>query len=73
MKPNFSCPMDGNSARRFLSKMQSGNEVSFKPISLDMLVDSPVITGEYYRSIDLTPPGEPIHHEIDMAADSETR
>jgi predicted metalloprotease with PDZ domain len=50
---------------------QSGNEVTFKPISLDLLVDSPVVTGEYYRSIDLTPPGEPIHHEIDMVADSE--
>jgi predicted metalloprotease with PDZ domain len=48
----------------------TGNRVSFKPISLDLLVDSPVITGEYYRSIDLTPPGEPIHHEIDLAADS---
>jgi predicted metalloprotease with PDZ domain len=50
---------------------QSGNQVSFKSISLDLLVDSPVITGEYYRAIDLTPPGEPIHHEIDMVADSE--
>jgi predicted metalloprotease with PDZ domain len=50
---------------------QSGNQVSFKPISLDLLVDSPVITGEFYRTIDLTPPGEPIHHEIDMVADSE--
>jgi predicted metalloprotease with PDZ domain len=50
---------------------QSGNEVSFKPISLEMLVDSPVITGEYYRAIDITPAGEPIHHEIDMVADSE--
>jgi predicted metalloprotease with PDZ domain len=50
---------------------QSGNRVSFKPISLELLVDSPVIAGQYYRSIDLTPPGEPIHHEIDMAADSE--
>ena len=48
----------------------AGNRVSFKPISLDLLVDSPVIIGEYYRSIDLTPPGEPIHHEIDIAADS---
>jgi predicted metalloprotease with PDZ domain len=48
----------------------TGNRVSFKPISLDLLVDSPVLTGEYYRSIDLTPPGEPIHHEIDLAADS---
>jgi predicted metalloprotease with PDZ domain len=49
---------------------EAGNQVSFKPISLDELVDSPVITGEFYRSIDLTPQGEPIHHEIDIAADS---
>lgn len=49
----------------------SGNQVTFKPISFDLLVDSPVIAGEYYRSIDLTPPGETIHHEIDMAADAE--
>jgi len=48
-----------------------GNHVEFKPISLDLLVDSPVIAGEYYRAIDLTPPGEPIHHEIDMVADAE--
>jgi predicted metalloprotease with PDZ domain len=50
---------------------ESGNRISFKPISLDLLVDSPVIAGEYYRALDLTPPGEPIHHEIDMVADSE--
>jgi predicted metalloprotease with PDZ domain len=50
---------------------QSGNRVSFKPISLELLVDSPVIAGQYYRAIDLTPPGEPIHHEIDLVADSE--
>jgi len=49
----------------------SGNEINFKPVSLDRLVDSPVIAGQYYRSLDLTPPGEPIHHEIDMVADSE--
>jgi predicted metalloprotease with PDZ domain len=50
---------------------QSGSEVTFKPISLDLLVDSPVMSGEYYRAIDITPPGEPIHHELDMVADSE--
>jgi predicted metalloprotease with PDZ domain len=49
---------------------QSGSEVHFKPISLDLLVDSPVISGQFYRAIDLTPPGEPIHHEIDMVADA---
>lgn len=50
---------------------QSGNQISFKPISLELLVDSPVIAGEYYRAIDITPPGEPIHHEIDIVADSD--
>lgn len=50
---------------------ETRNRISFKPISLDLLVDSPVIAGEFYRAIDLTPPGEPIHHEIDMVADSE--
>jgi predicted metalloprotease with PDZ domain len=50
---------------------ESGNQISFKPISLELLVDSPVIAGQFYRAIDITPPGEPIHHEIDIVADSE--
>lgn len=50
---------------------ESGNRIVFKPISFNLLVDSPVIEGQYYRAIDLTPPGEPIHHELDLAADSE--
>jgi predicted metalloprotease with PDZ domain len=50
---------------------QEGNQIVFKPISLDLLVDSPVIAGQYYRAIDITPADEPIHHELDMAADSE--
>jgi predicted metalloprotease with PDZ domain len=49
----------------------SGNEIKFKPISLDLLVDSPIIAGQYYRSVDITPPGEPIHHQLDLVADSE--
>ncbi len=50
---------------------ESGNQVTFKPIPLELLVDSPVIAGQYYRVIDITPPGGPIHHEIDIVADSE--
>ncbi len=50
---------------------QEGSVVEFKPASLNRLVDSPVISGQYFRVVDVTPPGEPIHHEIDMAADSE--
>jgi len=47
------------------------NKIKFKPVSLELLVDSPVITGEYYRAIDITPAGEPVHHELDLVADSE--
>jgi predicted metalloprotease with PDZ domain len=47
-----------------------GDDVTFKPVALDRLVDSPVIAGEYYRAVDITPPNEPIHHEIDLVADS---
>ena len=46
------------------------NQVAFQPVALDALVDSPVIAGEFFRAVDVTPPGEPIHHEIDMVADS---
>src|SRR5215472_17009933 len=45
--------------------------VHFKLISLELLVDSPVNAGEYFRVVDITPPGEPVHHELDLAADSE--
>jgi len=50
---------------------QEGNEIEFKPCSLNRLVDSPVSAGQFYRVVNVTPPGEPIHHEIDIAADSE--
>ena len=50
----------------------TGSQINFKPISLDLLVDSPIIAGHYYRAVDITPPGEPIHHELDLVADSES-
>ena len=46
-------------------------EVKFQPVSLERFADSPVVAGQYYRNIDLTPPGEPIHHQLDLVADSE--
>src|SRR5215469_5695878 len=46
-----------------------GDSVQFAPVSLETLIDSPVITGRYFRTIQLTP-GETPSHEIDIAADS---
>lgn len=49
---------------------ESSGQISFKPVSLTMLVDSPVLSGAHFRRIPLSPQG-PIQHYIDIAADSE--
>jgi len=43
--------------------------ISFKPVELDLLIDSPVQSGEYMKVVELAP-GENPRHEIDIAADS---
>ena len=48
---------------------QSSGTVTFKPVALDLLIDSPVQSGAYTKVIPLTPRGNPLH-EIDLAADS---
>jgi predicted metalloprotease with PDZ domain len=45
----------------------NGNELQFEPISLTLLVDSPIITGEYFRVVPLA---ENPRQEMDIAADS---
>jgi predicted metalloprotease with PDZ domain len=47
---------------------QSGNVIQFASVALDLLVDSPVQSGEYLRVIPLTP-GEKPPHFLDVAAD----
>jgi len=47
-----------------------GDEVDFAPVSLTTLVDSPVLTGEHFRSVPLATDVQPPHH-LDLAADNE--
>ena len=49
---------------------QAGNDIHFAPVSLTMLVDGPVLTGEYMKVVPLTPQGENPPAELDIAADS---
>jgi predicted metalloprotease with PDZ domain len=49
---------------------QNGDTIDFTPVSLETLIDSPVLTGRYFRAIDLSP-GQAPPHELDIAADSE--
>jgi predicted metalloprotease with PDZ domain len=46
----------------------SGGVTTFKPVSLDTLVDSPIFAGRYFKRLDLDPGGRvPVH--LDIVAD----
>src|SRR6202023_51429 len=51
-------------------KSQDSSVIMFSPVSLNELVDSPVLAGAHFLVIPLTP-GKTPPHEIDVAADSE--
>jgi predicted metalloprotease with PDZ domain len=48
---------------------QDADEIVFAPVLLNTLVDSPVLTGQNFRSIALAPEVKPPHH-LNIAADS---
>jgi len=48
---------------------QLGNAIQFGIVSLESLVDSPVVAGAYFRTVDLSPGAAPPHF-LHMAADS---
>src|SRR6201999_1462655 len=48
---------------------QAGEDVSFEPVSLTTLVDSPVLTGINFRSVKINE-GQTPSHEIVLASDS---
>ena len=48
---------------------QQGQETSFAPVSVEHLVDSPVITGKYFREIPIAPEITPKHY-LDVAGDA---
>jgi predicted metalloprotease with PDZ domain len=48
---------------------QSGDTITFKPVTFNNLVDSPVYAGQYFKRVDLNPGGDaPVH--LDMVADA---
>jgi len=48
---------------------QAGAEASFSPVSVEQLVDSPLIAGRYFREFPLAPEVTPKHY-LDVAADA---
>jgi predicted metalloprotease with PDZ domain len=54
-------------AQEMADNVHQYRQIHFKPISLTMLVDSPIATGEYQRVVPLA---ENPHQELDVTADS---
>jgi len=48
---------------------RQGDQIDFAPVSLTTLVDSPVLTGQYFRTVALAPEIPP-PHRLNIAADS---
>ena len=65
-KPNLTLPQGWKFGTSLNIARQTANKVDFAPVSLERLVDSPVLAGEYFLVIPLAanPP-----NEIDIAAD----
>jgi predicted metalloprotease with PDZ domain len=53
------------------SHTASANEIQFTPAPLETLIDSPVIAGEFFRTIELTPGKQPAHY-LHIVADNES-
>ena len=45
--------------------------IHFEPVSLETLVDSPVVAGAHFRTVDLSPGAQPLHF-LHIVADSES-
>lgn len=70
-QPKLTVPNGWSSHTALPIAEQSAETITFKPVTLDLLIDSPVQSGAYTKVIQLTP-GEKLSHEVDLAADSDS-
>jgi predicted metalloprotease with PDZ domain len=52
------------------TEQREGGRIAFKPVPFNTLVDSPVIAGQFFRELDLTPAGSPVRRYLDMVGDN---
>jgi predicted metalloprotease with PDZ domain len=67
--PSLKIPSGWNFGTALAGAKRNGDTIDFAPVTLNMLIDSPVLSGRYFREIDLTP-GQTPNHFMDIAADS---
>jgi predicted metalloprotease with PDZ domain len=68
-QPKLTVPSGWKFSTALPIAQESSGTITFKPVALDLLIDSPVQSGAYMRVFPLTP-GENPSHEIDVAADN---
>jgi predicted metalloprotease with PDZ domain len=68
--PSLRLPADWKFGTALPVERRTGDTVSFAPTSLVMLIDSPVLAGAHFKTIELTPGEKPAHY-LHLAADSE--
>jgi len=66
--PTLKLPADWKFSTALPIDHQSENTIAFKPLPLDLLIDSPVQSGPFMKVFQLTPDA-PIRHELDVASD----
>ena len=67
--PSLKIPSGWKYGTALRGAKENGDTIEFDAVPLTTLVDSPVLSGRYFRAIQLTPGQQP-SHEMDIAADS---
>jgi predicted metalloprotease with PDZ domain len=66
--PSVTLPRGWQLGTALETASQSGDTITFKPVTLNNLVDSPIYAGQYFKRVDLNPGGDaPVH--LDIVAD----
>ena len=68
-QPSLVIPAGWRHASALVTTADTGGHITFKPVPLNTLVDSPVIAGKYFREVDLTPSGSSVQRTLDMVGD----
>ncbi|WP_426285352.1 M61 family metallopeptidase [Luteibacter sp. E-22] len=69
IEPSVKLPSGWKFASALETASQSGDEVTFKPVSFENLVDSPLMTGKYFTRIDLAP-GQATQVHLNITGDT---
>ncbi|HET6724938.1 MAG TPA: M61 family peptidase [Gammaproteobacteria bacterium] len=66
--PSLTLPQGWQFATALNVEDRDRNKVHFKPVTFNNLVDSPVISGQYFKQVNLAPKSD-VHRYLDIVAD----